>query len=412
MQPARTAFARALVAIAVLGMALRAIYLFTIARHVTGIGDWHFYHWQANLIADGHGFIEPYKFIFDHDVSPSAGHPPLYPLALSVVSLLGGESELSHRALGLLLGAATIVLVGCLGRRVAGPRIGLLAAGLCAVYPLMIAVDGALMSETLYGPLIAAILLCAYRLKDRPGLVPAAALGALIALAALTRTEGLLFLPILALPVALRGGRGGRARAVVVVAACVVVIAPWTIRNAVRFHAFVPISTNDATVLAGANCPLTYHGVDLGGWNVVCISPRTKDNEAQQAAIWRREGLDYARDHAGRLPVVAAVRLLRIWDLWQPRRQVMFAEGRQRRTEQAGVAVYYLLMVVAAGGVAVLRRRGASLLVLLAPAVVVCLSAVTGYGVPRLRHSFEIPLLVLAAVGLQALWERRPRAAA
>ena len=90
----------------------------------------------------------------------------------------------------------------------------------------------------------------------------------------------------------------------------------------------------------------------------------------------------------------------------------MFAEGRQRRTEQAGVAVYYLLMVVAAGGVAVLRRRGASLLVLLAPAVVVCLSAVTGYGVPRLRHSFEIPLLVLAAVGLQALWERRPRAAA
>jgi hypothetical protein len=43
---------------------------------------------------------------------------------------------------------------------------------------------------------------------------------------------------------------------------------------------------------------------------------------------------------------------------------------------------------------------------------VVCVSAVVGYGVPRLRHSFEIPLLVLAAVGLQALWARRPGARA
>ena len=51
------------------------------------------------------------------------------------------------------------MLVGLLGRRAGGERLGLLAAGLCAVYPLMIAVDGALMSETLYGPLIAVALL-------------------------------------------------------------------------------------------------------------------------------------------------------------------------------------------------------------------------------------------------------------
>ena len=62
----------------------------------------------------------------------------------------------------------------------------------------------------------------------------------------------------------------------------------------------MPISTNDSTVLAGANCPLTYHGIDLGGWNIDCISKRRDDNEARQAAIWRREGVDYARDHVGR----------------------------------------------------------------------------------------------------------------
>jgi 4-amino-4-deoxy-L-arabinose transferase-like glycosyltransferase len=411
--PARTAaFVRALIVIAFAGVALRAVYLFAIARHVTGIGDWHFYHWQANLIADGRGFIDPFQYLFDHKVLPSAGHPPLYPLALSAVSLLGGESELSHRALGLLLGAATIVLVGLLGRRVGGERTGLIAAGLCAIYPLMIAVDGALMSETLYGPLIAGMLLCAYWLYDRPGLWPALALGAVIALAALTRTEALLFVPFLALPIAWRSGPGRWWRFAAVVGACVLVIAPWTIRNAVRFDAFVPISTNDSTVVAGANCPLTYHGVDLGGWYIDCISQRRQDNEARQAEIWRREGLDYARDHAGHLPAVMSVRLLRIWDFWQPRRQLMFAEGRDRTTEKAGVAAYYLLLVVAVLGVVELRRRRAPLLVLLAPAIVVCVSAVVGYGVPRLRHSFEIPLLVLAAVGLQALWARRPGARA
>jgi 4-amino-4-deoxy-L-arabinose transferase-like glycosyltransferase len=400
-------FALRLAGLAAAGVGLRALYLFTVARHVNGAGDWHFYHWQANLIAEGRGFIEPFKFLFDHHVSPSAGHPPLYPLALAVVSKLGGTGELSHRALGLILGACTIVLVGLLGRRAGGDRLGLLAAALCAVYPLMIAVDGALMSETLYGPLIAVVLLAAWRLIDRPGPWIALATGAAIALAALTRSEALLLLVVLAWPAAWRGGPGWPLRAALATLACALVIAPWTIRNADRFSAFVPISTNDSTVLAGANCPLTYHGVDLGGWNIECISPRRDDNEAEQAAIWRREATDYARDHAGRLPIVAAVRFLRVWDLWQPRGQVMFAEGRQRRVEQAGVVVYFAFLVLGAVGAVALYRRGVTLLVLLAPAVAVCAAAVLGYGVPRLRHAFEIPLLVLAAAGILRLVDAR-----
>ena len=352
-------FALRLAGLAAAGVGLRALYLFTVGRDVTGAGDWHFYHWQANLIAEGRGFIEPFKFLFDHHVSPSAGHPPLYPLALAVVSKLGGTGELSHRALGLILGACTIVLVGLLGRRAGGERLGLLAAGLCAVYPLMIAVDGALMSETLYGPLVAVALLAAWRMLDRPGpwialahgrgdrARRADALRGAAAAGACSRGRS-----------AWRGGAGWPLRAALSTLACALVIAPWAIRNADRFGAFVPISTNDSTVLAGANCPLTYHGIDLGGWNIECISKRRDDNEAEQAAIWRREATDYAREHAGRLPVVAAVRLLRVWDLWQPRRQVMFAEGRQRRVEQAGVAVYFAFLVLGALGAVALHRRG------------------------------------------------------
>jgi hypothetical protein len=189
------------------------------------------------------------------------------------------------------------------------------------------------------------------------------------------------------------------------VLACVVVLAPWGIRNATTFDRFVPISTNDATVAAGANCNLTYHGVDLGGWTIACISKRSKRDESVQAAKWRSEGIDYATNHLGRLPVVAAVRFLRVWDFWQPRRQVLFAEGRQRRVEQAGIAMYFVLLPLALFGL-LLLRSGWVRWILACPFVVVSITAVTGYGVPRLRHAAEIPLVVLAGVAISHLLAR------
>jgi hypothetical protein len=190
-----------------------------------------------------------------------------------------------------------------------------------------------------------------------------------------------------------------------VVGACLLVLAPWMIRNATTFDRFVPISTNDATVAAGANCDLTYHGIDLGGWTIACISKRGERDESVQAAKWRREGIDYAKDHLGRVPVVAAVRFLRVWDFWQPRRQVEFAEGRQRRVEQAGIAMYFLLLPLAVYGFFALRDRWTRW-ILASPFVVVSITAMTGYGVPRLRHAAEIPLVVLAGVAIPRLHAR------
>jgi hypothetical protein len=186
------------------------------------------------------------------------------------------------------------------------------------------------------------------------------------------------------------------------------VLAPWVIRNASTFERFVPISTNDATVAAGANCPLTYRGVDMGGWNIKCISARISTEDSVQAAKWRSEGTHYATHHLGRLPLVAAVRFLRVWDFWQPRRQVQFAEGRYRRVEQAGIAMYYLLLPLALAGLLMLRR-GLVRWALASAFVVVSITAVTGYGVPRLRHAAEIPLVALAGIAVDALLERRSR---
>jgi 4-amino-4-deoxy-L-arabinose transferase-like glycosyltransferase len=326
------------------------------------------------------------------------------------MSFAGLDGVLAHRALGAFLGGVTIVLVALIGRRVGGERVGLAAAGIAALYPLLVAADGAPMSESLYGLLIAACILLALRLREQRAVWSAAALGAVIGLAALTRSEALLLLVLLGVPLTWRAWKP----ALALLAACVVVLAPWTIRNYSAFDRLTLISHNDSTVLAGANCAKTYHGADLGSWRFDCISMRKTFQEGKQAAIWRREGIDYATGHAGRWPVVVPVRVLRTWDLWQPHRQVDLAEGRARWAETAGVIAYFLLLPLAIGGAVLLwrRDRGAAA-ILLAPALLVTFSSAIGYGNPRFRHAFEISIVVLAGLALLALARRRqPTAAA
>ena len=50
--------------IAAAGLAIRLAYVFGPARNVKGIGDWYFFHWGANLNADGHWFVDPLEYMF------------------------------------------------------------------------------------------------------------------------------------------------------------------------------------------------------------------------------------------------------------------------------------------------------------------------------------------------------------
>jgi 4-amino-4-deoxy-L-arabinose transferase-like glycosyltransferase len=390
-------FPRRLATIVAAGVALRAFYLYVVAKNVSGVGDWWFYHWQANDLADGHFFIEPFRWHLTHRQFPSAGHPPLYPALLSILSFLGAHSVMWHRTAGLLFGAVSITLMGILGRRLGGERLGLVAAGVCAFYPLMVVVDGALMSETAYTPLVILVLLAAFSGRTFW-------LGAAIGLAALCRSEALELLPVLAWPVMWRSGRWRNVGLATL--GCVVVIAPWTIRNAIQLGHLVPISTNDSTVLAGANCPGTYSGINLGFWEFDCLAPRKVDNEAAQSSLWRADGLRYAREHASRLFVVIPVRILRTVSLYQPRRQVLFAEGRWIHGEQMAVASFYLLALLSLVGVRELRRRGVSLWILLSPGIVVLITVIVGYGHPRLRHVFEPSLMLMGAAGGIRVWDQ------
>jgi 4-amino-4-deoxy-L-arabinose transferase-like glycosyltransferase len=387
-----------LVALALVGLALRFAWVLGGNWSPTRlVGDAGYYHPLANLIADGHGFVDP-----EHPSRPTGLHPPLHPLMLAGASGLGLDTWTAHRLVTAATGAALVVLVGLLGRRVGGDRVGLVAASLAAVYPIFLRVDGAVLSESLYGCLTAACLLAAYRLLDRPGPRPALLLGALVGLATLTRPEALLLLVLLALPVVWRGGGRRLLHAGLACVAVLCVLSPWLVRNMSAFDGALLISNNSGTATAGANCDQTYSGVDLGLWGFACLRPvrRPGESEAEHAARLREQATDYAGDHLGRLPLVLAVRALRTWDLYQPLRQAHFSEGTHIQLYRLGLTGYYAVAVLAVWGLILLRRRGQPLLILLAPALLVTVSSLLAFGLPRFRHAAEVPLLVLAAVAL------------
>ena len=74
-------------------------------------GDDYYYHWQANALADGLGFLNPFSWKALGRIDPSAAHPPLYSMYLAVISWFGGTTPLAHRLASCVLGAAAIGVV-------------------------------------------------------------------------------------------------------------------------------------------------------------------------------------------------------------------------------------------------------------------------------------------------------------
>jgi 4-amino-4-deoxy-L-arabinose transferase-like glycosyltransferase len=391
--------------VAVLALAVRTAAT-VYHRDYPVIGDALTFHLEGGHLAHGEGF----RRIFEN--VPTAEHPPLFMVLIALFDLVGADGFLSQKLLLGLVGTLTVVLVGFLGRRVAGDHAGLIAASIAAVYPLLWLADGSLMSESLYGVFVVAVLLAAYGYRDHRSWKRAAILGALIGLAALTRGEALLLVPLLAIALLAFGPLPGRARLEHIGAlalAFALVLAPWTIRNLTTFKSPVLISTNSEGVWVGANCHQTYYGPIIGLWDFPCYGKTPSGDEAQQSAEYRRRGWAYMRDHAGRVPLVLAARLGRLFDVFRPAQIRVYeaSEGRPARSEHVGVWMFWVLAPFAAAGAVVLRRRREPLAILLVPIAMVILTALTTYGSTRFRFAAEPSVVVLAAVALDALARRR-----
>jgi 4-amino-4-deoxy-L-arabinose transferase-like glycosyltransferase len=398
--------------IALLALAIRIAYVI-LNRHTPVVGDAAMYHLQGANLADGHGLHR----VYEPDV-PTAEYPPLHIFLVAFTDLLGLHSTQAQKVFFAFLGTGTVMLVALLGREATrSERVGVIAGVLAALYPMLWMPDGALMAETTYGFFLVAALLAAVRFLRVPSTGRGAAFGALLGLAALSRGEAVGLVVLLILPLAWRRWRV----LAVAVGAFVLVLAPWEARLLTTFDKPVLISNNSAGIWIGSNCPPVYYGSLIGSWQFACYGkvPPPGD-ESVRFAEYRTRGLDYMKDHAGRLPVVVAARVGRLLDVYKPWDQgayINHGEGRHLRATHLGLIFYWLLVPLAiVGAVLLRRRRERALLVLLAPIALVVLVAIATYGSTRFRFAAEPSLVVLGAASVDALWgalraRRRPASA-
>jgi asparagine N-glycosylation enzyme membrane subunit Stt3 len=395
-------------AIALIAFGIRLWFVLTLARKNPDGGDPFYYHVQANLLADGKGFSEPFTFSQTGRLIPTAFHPPLFSMLLAVSSFFGGTSYFAHKLVASLAGTGTVVVVGLAARELVGNRAGLIAAGFAAVYPNLWVVDGILMPESLYGLSIAVVLLAALRYRRSPRLRLAFATGVAIGLATLVRGEAVILVPVLLLPLALwaDGDWSRRLRQLgAMLLAVALVIGPWTLRNLVRLDRPVALSVNGDEVIGIANCHDTYYGPFLGFWSIRCYDPTPPGDEVERGAAYRKRGIEYARDHIGRLPFVLLVRQGRMWDVYRPRETVLFGriEGRDENVTRIGQRIYWTAIPVALVGLVLLRRRRRPIGPVVAQIAMVAITAVLAYGTVRFRMPADVVLVVLVGVTLDAL---------
>jgi hypothetical protein len=406
-----------LTAIALVALGVRVAAAVWYQDHTGLWGDGFWYSGVANMISDGKGFISPAALAAFREEWPTAAHPPLYPMFLSIVGLVD-QDLLPQRLWSTLPGVGTVVLLGLLGREIASERAGLLAAAMGAVYVGLFAQDVLVMSEGLYGCMIVLTVYFAYRYLHRPNLVRAGLLSGAISLAALTRAEGALLFLILLLPLALRAKELSSARrwACVGVGALVaaVLFAPWLAYNNVnRFDSPVLLSTGLGGLVGSSNCPQVYDGPAIGGWGGICakgVRVTVREDETKQDDKLLDAGVEYAREHADRLPVVIPYRLLRTFGFYQPVKvtagDLLLMEGTSRNGARVAVLQYYLLLAAGIAGFVLLVRRKVAVLPFVAPVVTVALITIIGYGTMRFRVALDALLPALAAVALDAAWVR------
>jgi 4-amino-4-deoxy-L-arabinose transferase-like glycosyltransferase len=346
----------------ILGAALLGL----IARAAFGMLYWHgkplthdereYLSLAANLAA-GRGFTQSLPAEPDEEASPVQrfGRAPLYPLFLAPLVLtdsalragrLPSEVPAAVKIAQAIVGAVGVWLIGQLAWRAAGARAGIVAAAIASVYPPLVWICAYALSEALYSTLA---LACAWQLApvlDAPAsgntaghlgsgasaargsdagrdaspngrnVVGRVLIGGMLAgLAILTRPVMLFFLPFAAVLAARRAPR----LAAWLVAGALLLVLPWTARNAVAYGRFVLVASEGGVTFWTGN-----HR-EAEGEGDLAANPRLKQlnrefrarhanqTEEELESIYYREALGFIANDPIRWIELVARKLFYTW---------------------------------------------------------------------------------------------------
>lgn len=242
-------------------LVLRLVFNFMYVPHI--VGDQPSYIAYAHFVAQGSFYG-----------TTSAYWPPIYPLFLGLFFALGFHQPgyLIIRLVQAVLSSFTVLFFQKVTEKIFAKLASFLTGLGLAIYPPLIFYSGQMLSETLYFFLVGLGLYLLFRNvqnpKDRRSFVGA---GIFLGLSALTRPVSL---PIPFLAFLVYWGYGlpfwaSVRKSIGLILLLGVTLIPWTVRNALVMHAFVPIDIND-----GINFLIAHNPKADGTWvSVTQLAP-------------------------------------------------------------------------------------------------------------------------------------------
>lgn len=418
-----TPYHLALALIFALAVALRLAYNLTIARAYVPLHDAADYNNMAlHLLNEGCLCISPNV--------PTTVRPPLFPLFMASVYALSGADSLHARLALSVVGALTCLLVAGMARILTGPRAGVVAGFIAAVYPQLFIWDAFLYSESLAIFFFALCCYLAMRLEKRYQWWVWLSVGVIFGLAALVRPNGvyavLAVVAAVGLSVALRETpwKRGALQVAALALGCALALAPWVARNErVTGGAFVPFTTVSGIVVAGSYNDLSYGNPATAG---IWVNPLNVPGDAPvmnrfplicdarcevaRSKAANQLGVHWAETHITKLPRLLYLRMRAFWHPESPPSEA----GMPPIWRPFAIGYPLLVMLLAAvGALVALRRNWRDALVPLLFAGSVVAGALLFYGTPRMRAPMEPMLVVFAAVGVvwlaEIVWRRVAR---
>lgn len=337
---------------------------------------------------------------------------PIYPLLLALIYGIFGFKSYGMVIVGLhaVLGAASAVLAYKTGEILLGKKYAWIPYGLTLGYPLYAFWGMYVLTETTYVFTITLFLyLLAYYSKQvqRPKLRTLLILGGAIGISNLVRPLLLLYFPVLGvwilwmkhwhLKTAIRDFS-------IIVIMTILVMSPWSIRNALKYHQFIPVSNYGSYEFYLGNNPLTvtnsYFYYTQPSYDPAVKARIEKLPIPEQEKDYKQLAEIYILQH----PVLFLQRTLakEINLFWQP---IAPPDGQAYKMKGDWLDKWYLLLGLAGALLSLFRLKKYSFLLLFTFYYSFVVSMITVVSGARYRLPVMPALILLGSLGLVMVFE-------
>jgi 4-amino-4-deoxy-L-arabinose transferase-like glycosyltransferase len=346
--------------------------------------------------------------LLDH---PTAYRVPGTSLFWAALFWSFGHSYSVVRIAQCVLDSLTILLIYELGRLCFSEAVALLAAALYALWPTALFYSSQLGSDLLYAFLFCCFIFAALKFGERPNWPRAIAAGMLLGVAMLTRGNAVMMVPLVILWSLWQFRKTPRrldcGLAIPLIALAILV--PWTARNFLLFHSFIPFETGGGDVLLGSYNRLVASDPLYYGYWVYPTSELPEYREQISASndevvrdhVELRLAIQWLRDNPDKWWYLIESRFRRAW--------TPFLEARSPRLYRLGMlaswgpVLLFFSLAFFPTAIRFMRTNNPGWILHLGILHFV-LTALFFWGASRFRYPVEGLCLIIASVPLARMW--------